>query len=213
MTKLDAAEPKSLEILESVSAVFAAKGFDGASMQDLARAAGMSAGNFYRYFPSKGAIVEAMIEHHIAQVRAEFAKIMTSPNPMQAIAELIRWRIETVDACEEQIMAEIEANASRRTEVSLLLMRMEQEIVRNIVAVFAKVTGHSESAAQERFAAHARLIFLLVRGVSVRAASMGGASAEPDRELAALVLKTIRQILDEIAASVGEAPEPVNEVC
>ena len=52
-----AAEERSHEILASIRQAFAEKGFDGASMQDLARAAGMSVGNFYRYFPSKAAIV------------------------------------------------------------------------------------------------------------------------------------------------------------
>ena len=52
---------RSAEILASVRSAFAAKGFDGASMQDLARAAGMSVGNFYRYFPSKAAIVEDLV--------------------------------------------------------------------------------------------------------------------------------------------------------
>ena len=47
------ADQRSSAILQSVRSAFAEKGFDGASMQDLARAAGMSAANFYRYFPSK----------------------------------------------------------------------------------------------------------------------------------------------------------------
>ena len=37
------AEERSLEILASIRRAFAEKGFDGASMQDLARAAGMRA--------------------------------------------------------------------------------------------------------------------------------------------------------------------------
>ena len=45
------AEQRTLDILALVRVAFAEKGFDGASMQDLARAAGMSVGNFYRYFP------------------------------------------------------------------------------------------------------------------------------------------------------------------
>ena len=44
-------EDRSTGILEAARRAFAEKGFDGASMQDIARAAGMSAGNFYRYFP------------------------------------------------------------------------------------------------------------------------------------------------------------------
>ena len=56
---LSHADIRSTEILASVRQTFVEKGFDGASMQDLARAAGMSVGNFYRYFPSKAAIIQA----------------------------------------------------------------------------------------------------------------------------------------------------------
>ena len=48
------------EILALVRKAFVEKGFDGASMQDLARSVGMSVGNFYRYFPSKAAIVQSL---------------------------------------------------------------------------------------------------------------------------------------------------------
>ena len=61
-----AAVQRGSDILERIKAVFAEKGFDGASMQDLARSAGMSAGNFYRYFPSKDAIIAAMVERDLA---------------------------------------------------------------------------------------------------------------------------------------------------
>ena len=46
------ADLRSAMILASVRRAFTEKGFDGASMQDLAREAGMSVGHFYRYFPS-----------------------------------------------------------------------------------------------------------------------------------------------------------------
>ena len=55
-------DQKVAEILSRLRDTFAEKGFDGASMQDLARAAGMSVGNFYRYFPSKSDIIAQMIE-------------------------------------------------------------------------------------------------------------------------------------------------------
>ena len=45
---------RQTDILEAVHGTFVEKGFDGASMQDLARAAGMSVGNFYRYFEFEG---------------------------------------------------------------------------------------------------------------------------------------------------------------
>ena len=70
------ADQRTAEILASARMVFAEKGFDGASMQDLARKAGMSVGNFYRYFPSKSAIVESLISQDMARLEQDFASIL-----------------------------------------------------------------------------------------------------------------------------------------
>ena len=53
------------QILEGARRVFLADGFDGASMNDVARVAGVSKGTLYVYFPSKQALFEALInEEH-----------------------------------------------------------------------------------------------------------------------------------------------------
>lgn len=201
-------ETKTVEILGSIRAIFASKGFDGASMQDLAQAAGMSAGNFYRYFPSKNAIIEALIERHVDEVREDFAQVMVAERPLQAIAELIRLRVESKDACDAPIMAEIRATACRRPETADLLARMEQEVTGGLVAAFAKVMDIPESAAKAQFSAHAQLIFLLVRGITMHVGSNSGAATKPDRDLAALVLRTIERTLDDVAACAASNPKP-----
>ena len=81
----DPREAREAEILQSIRTTFAEKGFDGASMQELARAAGMSVGNFYRYFPSKAAMVEAMIRRDIADVEVKFAEVLGAPDPLAAL--------------------------------------------------------------------------------------------------------------------------------
>ena len=77
-SRMQVAAPKTdqriADILLRVRAAFIDKGFDGASMQDLARVAGMSVGNFYRYFPSKSAIVEKLISCDLDNMQAEFAE-------------------------------------------------------------------------------------------------------------------------------------------
>ena len=85
----DPKEAREAEILESIRTTFAAKGFDGASMQELARAAGMSVGNFYRYFPSKAAMVEAIMpvpsrRHCIAWPSS--LKVPRRPMPMRSVS-------------------------------------------------------------------------------------------------------------------------------
>ena len=77
------------EILDRIKGIFAQKGFDGASMQDLARAAGMSAGNFYRYFPSKNAIIGALVQRDLDRMAEDFARILAAPDPRAAVQQAV----------------------------------------------------------------------------------------------------------------------------
>ena len=54
---------KCQQIFSGARDVFLASGFDGASMNDIARAAGVSKGTLYVYFDSKEALFEALIRH------------------------------------------------------------------------------------------------------------------------------------------------------
>jgi AcrR family transcriptional regulator len=56
---------KRRQIMDGARAVFLASGFDGASMNDIARSAGVSKGTLYAYFNSKDDLFDAII-------RAEF---------------------------------------------------------------------------------------------------------------------------------------------
>ncbi|MBP7002879.1 TetR/AcrR family transcriptional regulator [Amaricoccus sp.] len=189
-------DPRALGILDSVKAIFASKGFDGASMQDLARAAGMSAGNFYRYFPSKSAIIEAMVERELDEVRAKFRAILRSPDPLATFRATVAERIACGDVCDAAMWAEIEAAATRRPEFAALLDRVEDEIVRSLVAVFARIGGLSEAAAAARFGAHAGLVLMLVQSVSLRCGARRAPGAND--EMVALVERTISFILSEV---------------
>ena len=53
--------------MEGARAVFTKLGFDGASMNDIAKAAGVSKGTLYAYFESKERLFEAMIREDRAQ--------------------------------------------------------------------------------------------------------------------------------------------------
>lgn len=54
-------EAKARQILDGARAVFLRDGFDGSSMNDIAREAGVSKGTLYVYFPSKEALFAAYI--------------------------------------------------------------------------------------------------------------------------------------------------------
>lgn len=192
-------DPRAIGILDQIKAAFAAKGFDGASMQDLARAAGMSAGNFYRYFPSKSAIVEAMIAHDLALIRSDFDRIAQADDTRDALMRMMRHRVTTHFDDKGPLWTEIEAAAARNHEVGEIAQRMQAEIARMLLRVFARIAAVDEAEAEKRFSAHAALLIILVRGAAKQACHFSGVRAfdAPDA-LPELVLRMAGQILDEI---------------
>lgn len=199
---LPQSDQRSAEILGSVRIAFAEKGFDGASMQDLARAAGISVGNFYRYFPSKAALVEALIAHDLADMAADFAQVIAAPRPMEALRALTARRINEPERCEDgQLWAEITAASLRKPEVCEAACRMEGMILSFLNQVFAAETGLTEAEILARFPAHAAFVITLFK-----AAAMVPPQAGPLRaDLTAMILQTILNTFDEITRSAVKA--------
>jgi AcrR family transcriptional regulator len=191
---------RSAEILGAVRNAFVEKGFDGASMQDLARATGMSVGNFYRYFPSKDAIIAALIARDMEEMERDFAAILTAPRPMEALRQVVRLHVQLEHCLDDgRLWAETTAAGLRKPEIGAILMQMEQAVVTNLVTIFARATGRSPEDARRRWSAQAQLLVLLVKGINMQCAARG----EGREHLTDLVLRTIDRTLDEIA---GDGP-------
>jgi AcrR family transcriptional regulator len=64
-------------ILAATARVLVKKGFDGLTTNAVADAAGVSIGSLYQYFPSKEALVAALIEQHIEEMNSEILNELT----------------------------------------------------------------------------------------------------------------------------------------
>lgn len=78
-------EQKRREILGAAFRCFIRDGFRGASTTDICAEAGISPGHLYHYFPSKVAIIEAMIDMGLARAAAHFEKILAAPDVIEAL--------------------------------------------------------------------------------------------------------------------------------
>lgn len=186
------------EILASIRTTFAEKGFDGASMQDLARAAGMSVGNFYRYFPSKADIVSQLIGVDLDHMSAEFGAAMQARDPLQALRESVVHKMrEHQDCSDGQLWAEITVAALRKPEIGAVAKHMEGVIVGHLTQIFAAATGLPLEEVVERFGAQARFMIILFKSASMMAPEPGKARDD----LNALILRTINQTLDDVASA------------
>lgn len=183
-------DPRATEILDAIRKTFAEKGFDGASMQDLALAAGMSVGNFYRYFRSKAGLVEAMVAYDLTQIQAVFAMVMAAPDPMAALRGVVSHRLRTEER--GALYAEINAAALRKPEIAALCRKQEEWITDRLIDVFAHVADIPLEEARLRFSTHAGVIVL-----SVKATAMHRASG-PRADVDAVMERLVNALLDEV---------------
>lgn len=195
-----AADARSHEILASIRQAFAEKGFDGASMQDLARAAGMSVGNFYRYFPSKAAIVQAMCGYDLAEIQGEFAEIETSDQPMACLRTRILAHFSEESMKDGQLWAEITAAAIRKPEIGEAARQMEETIFSLLAMIFAHATRRSLDEARVRYQGQCQMLVMLVKAMATRTAQCGPASPA----LQAQVVSVIDRILTDISNDTAE---------
>ena len=84
-------------LLAATARVLVKDGYDRASTNKVAEAAGVSIGSLYQYFPSKEALVAAVIERHIAEmmdvVRNSLVRVALLPIE-EAARELVRVMID-----------------------------------------------------------------------------------------------------------------------
>ena len=189
------ADLRSAMILASVHRAFIEKGFDGASMQDLAREAGMSVGNFYRYFPSKAAIVESIITRDLQELERDFSDIIGSADPMQRLRDTIRRHVaDSLCDGDGRLWAEITAVSLRKPEIAAIVGRMDMALNHHLTTVFSVTSGLPLPEVALRYSAHASFVVMMVK---ISAMQTCGEQRQ-QADLTALVLRTINQTLDEI---------------
>jgi AcrR family transcriptional regulator len=66
-------------ILATARQLFAERGYDGCSVSDIARQAGMSQGNIYWYFPSKEDVLKAVLAEAFEGLAALFEEVAAHP--------------------------------------------------------------------------------------------------------------------------------------
>lgn len=73
-------------LLATAKTVFAAKG-SSASLDEIARIAGVGAGTLYRHFPNRDALVKAVYDNEIQQLVAAADRLAETLSPVEALRE------------------------------------------------------------------------------------------------------------------------------
>ncbi|QBD80947.1 TetR/AcrR family transcriptional regulator [Ktedonosporobacter rubrisoli] len=83
-------EGKRERLLEAAKALFHRKGFYRTTLADIAQEADIPLGNVYYHFRTKELLAEAVINEHLADIRAKMAGWERDPDPRQRLKALVR---------------------------------------------------------------------------------------------------------------------------
>ena len=127
-------------ILRAAMAEFLDKGFQGASLRQIVKNAGVTTGAFYGYFSSKEALFNALVEPHAAALMGRFMEAQTSFAELPEEQQPEHMGVESSD-CVHWMVDYI---CAHRQPVKLLLTRAEgtgyEHFVHNMVEVEVEYT-------------------------------------------------------------------------
>ncbi len=172
-------EARRQEILEAARSVFIDKGCDAASMQDISKAAGVSAGNIYRYFPNKDALIVAVCERCEADHRETFEQASAdTSSPLGALVAMGEHAFEAFhhDHIRDEIMLTLEsALVAARHEQFGPLVREQTARVRDgltELVLAAQDNGEIDPSIEPRVLA--TLLLSVVSGTQLTHLQVGG---------------------------------------
>jgi AcrR family transcriptional regulator len=91
------AERNRQRLLEAAKAVFAEKAAS-ASLEEIARAAGVGIGTLYRHFPTRDALIEAVYRHEVEQLGLAATRLSAKNPPITALREWLLVFVDYLDA-------------------------------------------------------------------------------------------------------------------
>jgi AcrR family transcriptional regulator len=157
-------------ILQAAHRCFVRAGFHRATMQDVAAEAGMSAGNIYRYFASKDAVVSGLCEADRAELAQSFAELVNSTDPF-SIFRAIGHRHLVDEPRDKAIFAlDLWAEAARNPRLAQVCREFEADVRRWMAEFLSRLIAARLANPQLDVTATVDLLLCIADGVLARRA-------------------------------------------
>lgn len=178
------------QVLTAAEECFRLRGFHGASMAEISKAAGMSTGHIYHYFESKEAIIAAITERNTDEMLMHLGTFGESDEPVNALAMDVDEALSR-SICEERLPLELEmlAESFRNEQIAATIHSHDERKRQQVHALIKRQFPDLDDAEIDT---RITLIGALFSGLKVRLACRGelcGTNLQPK------VSKLIRALL------------------
>lgn len=161
------AEVRRRQILDAAGACFARRGFHAASMAEIARTFGMSAGHIYNFFASKEAIIEALVERDLEAALDEIEKLRGAAELGEAMVAGVAKGVQKTVA-RSSLALEIVAEAARNPRIAETVRAMDAAVRARLKEVMGAIHPDATRVDERELEAKIELMLALFDGLTVR---------------------------------------------
>ncbi len=184
------ADDRRRQILAAAEVCFARHGFHQASMQEICTQANLSPGSVYRYFPSKDALIAALIDDHRKQTSSLFAAAHEQDDVLAALVWMAGEILRDIDReAVGPLHFECTAESVRNPRVAAQVRQADAEAVGELAELLRRgqVAGRIDPTLDP--GSTARTLIALIDGLAWRK------FIDPTADVAGF-LDTMRTLLD-----------------
>jgi AcrR family transcriptional regulator len=168
-------------LIEVASEAFAAQGVE-ASLEGIARTAGVGIGTLYRHFPTRDALVEAVYRHNVEQLCAGADELAATLPPDEALAEWMQ-RFVAYVASKKGLATYLKSVVSADSDLFTSSYQQVQQTITRLVDA-------ATEAGSIRTGVDAMDLLRALSGVCLMADQPGG--CEQGAKIAALLMDGLR---------------------
>lgn len=182
-------------ILAAAQKCFIEHGFHAASMAHIADTARMSPGLMYRYFPSKNAIVLAIIDRQLQETRVKIAELHASTDIAASLCRSFgQWRTCDPDVMSVALFLAMSADARRDPQIATALRASDLLTRADLMAWLGRsILDGGRGLGKDVVESRAILMQCLIEGLAIRALR------EPDLDIDKLC-PALRRLFDQLLA-------------
>ena len=163
------AEARRQQILDAAADCFRRHGYHGASMAQICRTAGMSAGHVYHFFASKDDIITAIISRDLQQLFSLMAEIAARPESLHAalVNSVQRGVDDNLEPTYSALQLEMLAEAARNPHVASILREADASARQHLRELL--LGDPAQAIAPEQLDSTLEVISTLFNGLLIRA--------------------------------------------
>ncbi|SEP04712.1 TetR/AcrR family transcriptional regulator [Trujillonella endophytica] len=171
---------RRMAIVGAALELFATQGLAGTTTAEIARAAGISSGALFHYFPSKRAVFLALFDADREEWDEAFAAARRQPDPWTALTGIVdRLAAEAAHPLMAGLVVEVLAQAHRDPEVAGLVAANDRRMLAGVAELVERMCRDGSADPGMPAATAARWVLTLTDAFQTRG------YPEPDRDRAA----------------------------